>query len=258
MKRIIFLLFALTVPLAAWAPPLMIGDVGWPKTNAISSGCTPIPGIVAHWPCDDGSGDAATDTSGNDFTLFLENAPLWVPAFIGDGLAFTNNTQYAYTYNGVEVAGLTNATLTGWVNTTNSFAFGFDDFSAHRFGIILESGVVYWLAENGGGGYSTCPFTPDGNWHFFAMTFDGTQSGWSRVNAYIDGVQQTLTGIGATPGGPGSPGTLDTEDNLGAFSLAYDARTIPFAIYSDLRIYNRTLSAGEISSLHHETSKTCP
>ena len=258
MKRIVFLVFALAVPLAAWAPPLMIGDVGWPKTNAISSGCTPIPGIVAHWPCDDGSGNIATDTSGYGFDLFLEGSPLWVPAFLGDGLAFTNDSQFAYAYNQALIGGLTNATMSGWVKTSGNFAYGLNDNSGHRFGIILEAGVIYWIIENNGGSYSTCPFTPDGNWHFFAMTFDGTQSGWSRVNGYVDGIKQTLTGTGVTPGGSGSPGTLDSTNNLSAFSLSYDAGTIQFAIHSDVRIYNRTLSSNEISSLFHETSKTCP
>jgi hypothetical protein len=213
VKRILFLLFALAGPFAAWSAPLMIGDVGWPKTNAISSGCTPIPGIVGHWPCDDGSGNIAIDTSGYGNDLFFSGSPTWVPAFLGDGISCSASdlNEFAFRYGPATiVAGLTNATMAGWINTTNNFAFGFNDFPFTRFSIILESGESYWCVENSDASYPYCPFTPDGSWHFFVLTFDGTKSGFSRVTAYIDGVMQTLTtnNVGGFPGGNSSPGLL--------------------------------------------------
>ena len=39
--------------------------------------------LVAHWKFDEGSGDIAFDSSGNDYHATLVNNPEWVPGKIG-------------------------------------------------------------------------------------------------------------------------------------------------------------------------------
>jgi hypothetical protein len=77
----------------------------------------------------------------------------------------------------------------------------------------------------------------DGNWHFVAMTYDG-----SYLRAYVDGAQsgmQSVTGALST----GSP------TNIGMYGANYTNGSI-----DELRIYSRALTENEVMLIYSNPS----
>src|SRR5207247_1258608 len=89
--------------------------------------------------------------------------------------------------------------------------------------------------------------------NYYAMVFDGTQSGDSnRLKGYVDGVQQSLSfGVGAIPATLGNGGNFNIgrDPYLTSFGPGYYS----LGSIADVQVYNRALSGSEISQI-----KTAP
>jgi hypothetical protein len=213
---------------------------------AQSSGPTnDLNGLVLWWTFDENTGTTANDLSGSGYNGTLNNGPTWVTGQITNALSLNGSSSQYVGVSGPAgvMGGLTGATLCAWVQTTSQFILGFNDATGNRFSIVGEGGVVYFCAENGSLSYPSCSYTPDGNWHWFALSYNGSASGLSSVTGYIDGVALTLSAGGSNPGS-----TLSST--LGTFTVARD---LAYSAYhtmncDDVRLYNRALSVGEITN----------
>jgi hypothetical protein len=142
-------------------------------------------------------------------------------------------------------------TMAAWINATTtasmrriitlpSSATG----GSEQYSLTLNAGTLQmWIGESG----SSCPaaadcsisaaFTSTGSWHHVAGTISGTS-----MTLYIDGVQAAT---GASSGVRSSHNNGNLQ--IGRFSSSF---VQPFSgSIDDARLYNRALSAPEISAL---------
>jgi hypothetical protein len=237
-----------------------IGD-----SSAVSIG--PIgPDFTQLYKFDEGTGTFAADTGStgaNTGVLVGTTQPAWVSGRIGAGaLSFSGTGAYNQTkQSAVQVTtNLMNplgktSTLTAWVKTTQTGSNNHQQAPAItgvdqqgttgdiNWGTLNASGQIGIYVGDTGGVYSTSPIN-DGNWHNVAMTRDSTTG---VVQLYIDGV---LNGSS----------TLDTGIKaaqfylIGALTDRNSSGNVTGANYfngqlDDVRIYNRVLSAAEISQI---------
>jgi hypothetical protein len=104
---------------------------------------------------------------------------------------------------------------------------------------------VSYNRNAGGGSFRTYPSPPNNTWFHFAITFDGT-----NTLIYYDGVLQ----IPATSNGSGAiTKTPNTAVHIGGitytgFPVTVSSQKYTAGYFDDLRIWNTTRSASEISS----------
>jgi hypothetical protein len=243
------------------------------------SGCrAPASGLVGWWKFDETSGTSASDSSGNGNTgtLSASNAA-FAAGRINNGLSLTNvnaNTSglvnianpsnFAFDYN-------TPFTLAAWIYRTDSTVetdimgkenpqsswHGYSlwlDQDSHCAGCLMDS-----FYSSGMGGVSTvytnAGTVPNNTWTHVAETYDGSGNA-SGVTLYINGVSQALSGdtsgtINASlhvtqPFQVGGDGDGDGTADAGCCTFK--------GKIDDARVYNRALSAGEVTQLYNATS----
>jgi len=217
---------------------------------------------------DEGTGTFAADAgaSGTNTGVLVGAAkPAWVPGRTGAGaLSFSGNGAYNQTnQSAVQVSSNliaplgTTSTLAAWVKTTQTGSnnhqqapaiTGVDQqgtTSDINWGTLNASGQIGIYVGDTGGVYSTSPIN-DGQWHHVAMTRDATTG---QVQLYIDGVLNGSSTLAAATGIKAAQFYL-----IGALTDRSSAGYVTGANYfngqlDDVRIYNRVLSALEISQI---------
>ena len=212
-----------------------------------------LSGLVGYWPLNEGTGTIAYDQSG------YNNNGTW------QGTPSGQNGTYYTTSNGKTVGyfdgtdnyalvpynasfGFTRAiTMGGWMSSTSTLGGVVVGIKkAHNF---LAAGgntlTVGWNTTQYDGshqvGMSSAVYS-SGLWHYVVMTYDSTD-GYLRY--YSDGV---LVGSFYTGG------AINTEQSNGAIGArpqAFDTKLN--GGLSDVRVYNRALSASEIQALYSAT-----
>jgi hypothetical protein len=219
-----------------------------------SGGSASSTGLVGYWALDDGTGTTAADSSGNGNTGTLINGPTWTIGKIGQALAFDGLTNYvnipstaalnAYPLT-VAVWMKTNAT-TGLHGVVNKYFSG----SGNGHQVFLDEGrlCAWYVRDTANYVYdgTDCPFRltgyTDNQWHHVVFVVDA-----SGGTLYVDGVQK-----GSLPW-TGTPGATSTTQplRLGVYPGAYGITYFSFpGSLDDVRIYNRALSAAEVSTLY--------
>ena len=208
-------------------------------------------GLVAHWKLDETTGSTAADTSPSGFNGTWTNAPTFSstiplnawnsqgPRFPDPGsLTFNGTNQYVNMGNPATLPSGTGArTICGWAKSgSTSSGWGW----IASFGSPNTDQAMF-IGRNGadlyGGGYADDLVVSnfwDGNWHFIALTYDGT-----TASLYADGV---LRASGAK-----------------SWNLVHGACYIGEQVNNgsefwngnidDVRVYNRALTAAEITHL---------
>jgi len=215
-------------------------------------------GLVACWIMNEGGGDKIFDLSGNGNVGTLTNmtpATDWVGGKYGHALDFDGDDDYvncgdiAFTTKISIVATLWCNTLRDWnviidksstavVNNDLSIRLSLDDSAPQklRFKLWADGNVAI------GDVFSNSEF-PTQQWVHVVATY---KSG-SAMRLYLNGVKQTDEDTGAS-------GTIDDsafpviigEHVASANPVVWDGPI------SDVRLYNRTLSADEVMSLYRE------
>jgi hypothetical protein len=226
-----------------------------------SSSC-PSNGLLANWKLDELSGSsAAPDASGNGNNGTLVNvatSTAWQAGKVNNALALDGvNDKVTFTdINGTDNA--SQMTIAAWVkastlgdsqillskfNGTNNWVFGTSS------GCGGQDDMEFY-ADASGGTYSctTGNFHQTGVWEHWAVVYDGTQTGnANRVKIYYNGTSRSLTFNSTVPATTGS--------NSAAITLGQNPSGVLDSYFSgladDIRIYNRPLSDGEISSLYN-------
>lgn len=212
-------------------------------------------GLVGRWNFDEAAGTVAHDSTGNNYSGTLKNAPTRATSAckVGYCLGLNGVSNYIEVTDPADGAldPTTQYSLSLWAKTTSTAASAFiisksNDGSGGGYELYFVYGNVGFsscdLAGSCAGGYFNTTTTlayNDGNWHHIV----GTAQSSSTAKIYIDGslvressiiTQNNITNalnliIGGRGTGGGSPlsGSLD-----------------------DVRVYNRALSASEAKRIY--------
>jgi hypothetical protein len=236
MKQKVFIYILVLLLLAS------ITNLTTGKRNKVLAAAT---GLVAAYGFEEGTGTTLSDASGNSNNGTLQNGPVWVTGGkFGKALQFDgiNDLVSVPDANSLDLTG--GMTLEAWVYPTGSMS-GWDSILMKEYstGLIYalyangDSNVPYIFisnnsTEHGIGGTSSLPIN---KWTHVAATFDG-----SNLRLYINGTQVRVLAFS---------GNIQTSARgmyIGGSSVWSNEG---FAgIIDEVRIYNRALSASEIST----------
>jgi hypothetical protein len=231
------------------APAVIIGNT----TDIVD--IVPLNGSVGIWHFDEGTGTTVYDASPYAYTGLLQNSPPWVAGKFGTALQFTAGaSQRIATIN--PVLGLTNAfTYSAWVcptaaPTSTHDIVGLAGYNPH-WGYTLS------ISPSGGNMYMSLHYQDSGaswqvnnssafayslnTWMHFAVTYDGAYFKFYLNGTFLNQVANANTQ---------DPVTVD-ELCIGI--VGWDS---PSAIIDEVRVYNRTLSATEITQLANEGAQS--
>ena len=246
-KKIIVTLLTVVCVLFSHAPIAQASVLSKPTNNL---------GLVGYWSFDDGTSTKATDFSGSGNAGTLTNfanpqtaTSGWGNGKLGKGLNFDGVDDYvAVPYS--SSLDPTDLTVSLWIKSTSTFTSANGPTFASLWNTSNRKGWIFWAQSGdvrfGGGASVTTVWTGgvsainDGRWHHMLVTRSG-----NTAIIYMDNiVRQTTTNAGNAPSGTG-PNIIDIGGWGGVDSNGW-AGTV-----DDVRIYNRALSATEVTSLYN-------
>ena len=201
----------------------------------------PVPGPIAHWKLDDGSGVLATDSEGgHDGTV---TGAAWTTGHLGGALDFNGASDQVLVADDPALSLTSEFTLMGWINA--------DTLSAHQ--LVFNKGLTgnnqnYWLGTVGDeitfgfytGGYrefnTTAENLSTGQWYHIAATFDDAAD---DVRVYLDGTEVLADTTTYSPTANGEALQIGKSQQGEHWNGRLD----------DLRIYDRVLGASEIADI---------
>ncbi len=202
-------------------------------------------GLVGYWPFEDVSGGGntqITDFSGNGNTGTLIGSPVWTDGKVGKALFFDTAGDYVTVPNSTSINLNTAQTLSFWIKDTESTKSYADylkktNFTNAGWRLVRTGATVDMTATvftSGGATNFSVTGVLDGNWHHVVYTLNSGTAALYKDGVWVDG--------GAYAAGSGF---ADPADQL---SMSDGA---PPANYLDeVRLYNRALSASEVTSLY--------
>jgi len=205
-------------------------------------------GLVGSWHFSEGSGTRAADSSGfgNDGTL---NGPAWTAGKFGNGLQFDGVNNYVDAGSAASLnIGTNPTTFELWLRSSSTAvqtAISTRNENTNGYVVQLTTSVVEFYAPSTGGVIDGSVNVLDGQWHHVVVVRAGT--GNNRV--YVDGVSKTLTTNTENLANP----SIALNTRIGMQQVTGDSRYFN-GIIDEVRIYNRSLSAQEISE-HYNASK---
>ena len=203
-----------------------------------------VPGLVASYNFDEGTGTTLTDRSGTGNNGALAGGAAWAPAAgkNGGGLIFDGVDD------SVSIPGTTpldlraGVTVSAWVKRTKNNAYqvilgkpGDGQSKNENYALWFDSSnrpTAYF--GNGTSFVSVASAALDSNWHHIAATYDN-----ATARLYIDGVQ-TASATSA----------VQLTSRAGALSLGKSAaNTFSFGgTLDDVRVLNRVLTQAEVTA----------
>jgi hypothetical protein len=199
-------------------------------------------GLVGYWKLD--------ETSGNNGTLVNMSSPSdWVTGHISGGLDFDGSNDYVNCGNNSSLNITSNITVAAWVKTRdcgdnehNPYVIKGDRTYALQQGwdnyiqFVIYDGAWYSARYLVNSSFNNV-------WHHLAGTYNGSQ-----VKLYVDGVLRMTTNH------TGAIGSGAYNVQLGKCAEVTDR--LYNGVLDDVRIYNRALSATEITQLYQWSGDT--
>lgn len=202
-------------------------------------------GLVGHW-VGTGSGNTLIDRSGYGNHGTLTNGPTWTQGKIGQGLNFDGVDDYVDAGTS-PAGGKTALTISLWVNprTTGAYMLLED-------GIVYDANAFYFYLNNGKpeveiyssnyDAFTNTSALPINSWSHVVLVWE---SG-TRIKSYLDGSLASGTQTGTL-----QTGSLFTGNTTLQFGRRPGGTLIFPGSLDDARIYNRTLSAAEVTLLYN-------
>jgi len=201
-------------------------------------------GPIIHYKLDDGEGTIAVDSS-NGLDGLLMGDPQWSAGVLDGALDLDGDGDYVDCGNSEALNNLSDAiTVSAWVNirsvTTTWMSIVMKGETAWRLGVNGDTTGIHWGFTGGDRGWqqaNSVTELPLDEWHHIAATYDKSVGG----TVYVDGVAETVN--------PDPDGVATNEmplllgENPEALGRLFDG------LLDDVRIYDRALSADEISQL---------
>jgi hypothetical protein len=189
----------------------------------------------------------ANDSSGGGRNGTLNNSPAFVTGKIGQAVDLNGSNQYVSLPSG-SLSSLSNFSVAAWVklDTTSAWRRIFDfgtGTSVYMFLAPTNGSVVRFAITTGGGSAEQridgTAALPTGTWKHVAVTKNGNTG-----ILYVDGAQ-----VGQNTNLTLGPNSLGSTNNNWIGRSQYSADPYLDGQVDDFRIYNRALSASEVSAL---------
>lgn len=208
--------------------------------------------LLGWFSLDEGSGSSAGDSSGSGYVATLTNNPTWVTGRIGTALSFDGVDDYAVFGPGYpsELFDLSQTyfTVSLWAKVPS---LGVSRVFVNKKGNNNRGWFLGMTADNAisfGGfsiyastGQSASQVIKDTEWHHISLVRDG-----STYRLYVDG---SLIPLSITPTAHPSRGSATLTAGASSPTTGTPTNFFQYSL-DDLRIYNRALSASEISELY--------
>ncbi|MCG7950015.1 MAG: Ig-like domain-containing protein, partial [Candidatus Thiodiazotropha endolucinida] len=223
-------------------------------------------GLLGHWTLDSN----AADSSGNSHDGTLTNgASIDNPGSsnpIGGGnLNLDGFNDFVQLNTHVSAfSDLSEGTIAAWINTSYSGAqamFSITDTADYNSLVVfgMDNGRIFFdLANNNFYSLSveTNASYADGNWHHVAVTVDG-----SGNSIYIDGVEVSLAGLFYRDGNSSTSSFISSVTSLDSMAIGNLRDPAGYTgffngLQDDVRVYDRALSASDITELISNTAPT--
>ncbi len=233
MKRLLAIIFFITLSLI----PSAKSDAATLRTPS-----TLASGLIGWWTFDgeDIVGGRLRDrsASGNNGSLInIATSTFYAEGKLGQAGKFDGTNDYAQLGT---IGALSRLTISAWIKRTGGFGTSdqqriiMSDSLGTSFGFYIQGTNRLELGQPGTGGVqATSGAITDTNWHHVAVSYNG-----SNATFYVDGVAV------------GSP----------AYAVSFSSNTYSLAraayggflhgYLDDVRVYNRALTAGEITQLY--------
>jgi len=200
-------------------------------------------GLLVQYAFDEGSGEQATDASGQGNHGTVVGQPQWVAGVDGSAIFFDGMNDYVSAQKSL-LSDLAQFTIACWIKTDMSSAdrsglVGQND--CVEYGFVSPDTLQIWTPGGGSLDY-TWPYD-DTDWHHVATVADGVS-----LTIYLDG-RSVATGGTATANYGASTFPLNIAGN-GVFDAMGNAF---LGQLDDVRVYNRALSAEELAGLAGHT-----
>jgi alpha-tubulin suppressor-like RCC1 family protein len=194
--------------------------------------------MVANWKFNQSTGTTVSDSSGKSNTGTINGTPNWVPGVEGNSLEFNGVNNYVTCSNSTSLNVKGNISIEAWIKTTS-----YEVQICAKYGgganppgyalRIMNGRLSFWCGPSNGTWYSSTGLVNDGNWHYVAVTGDGTNGAF-----YIDGKPSGNFPFTAIRDNAGSKLYLGCYEGMGCFLGKLD----------EVTLWNRALTATEISS----------
>ncbi|MEM1083734.1 MAG: LamG-like jellyroll fold domain-containing protein [Verrucomicrobiota bacterium] len=227
-------------------------EVAWGSSPTNASDIPNVPGLIAYYPCDEGSGNTANDIVGGFDGVENQNTIGWTSNGLAGGALDLPGNASLLAADSIP-PGTTALTISAWVNpdATGPYKGVFAGRqNPGNWGLNVEdTHVDYRFANTGGSSFGldspANSITAASGWHHLAITWETTGSS-STSTAYLDGV--VIAG----------PSTLA--------NLGYVAPTIGYHIGDDpccndrefdgqideIAVFDTALDPTQIASIHSE------
>jgi hypothetical protein len=191
-------------------------------------------GLVGYYPMNEGVGLQAGDFSGRSNNGTIAGAPTWVDGKRGKALNFSG-TNDVITAPAV-LSGNSPFTAVAWVkpgDTTTAWKSIFGT-TCNGFDVAINAATFEFGKNCGGGVFYGGPTVTANKWYHVAAVFDGT-----NINLYVNNVLTT-------------GGVVSYAHDILRIGGSYSSVNELFkGVIDDVRIYNRALSAAEVSTLYN-------
>jgi hypothetical protein len=231
------------------------GACGTPCAQDV--GASLSTGLLGLWRFDEGSGTTSADSSGNGNAATLFNSPSWATGYSGDAVEGNGTSSYLQANIGAWFGSNNTLSVSAWtyVNAnSNGPVVGIAGGGGWNMPFLSVRGsTVYgWLWGVPGTDQTTSPLAATVSldaWHFLAITYDpnGGGPGVGQEIFYVDGVAK-----GSATGTYQPSGTADifTTQITGAKPNGGTMNSTLLGKVDEVRAYNRTLSAADITALY--------
>ena len=198
MKKLSYLIVLVLILGLALTGCTLLSNVGQVPTSE-QSGITyltkngPLPNLVGLWHFDEGTGDKAYDSSGNDNDGTVYGAS-WVTGKFGNALSFDGVNAYVEVPDSASLDSTGVITIECWVKreqaayqTLISKWSAADNQRSYLVALTADNNVRFWITSSGMWGNLkelTSYGTVGTEWTHIAATYDG-----DKMNIYIDGVK---------------------------------------------------------------------
>ena len=207
--------------------------------DAVTTGPSIPSGLIAYWNMDQTSGPTATDTSGNGFNATIGGTNSFGAGRYANGLTNTGGGVGASFTAGagsaLDFTSSSRPSFTFWFKTStpNQTTRFIEAVAGGGIGLEIIGGNLRIITFGGSTGNFGYTMPTDGNWHHYAITYDG-----ANARLYVDGGLNTTIGFvgGWTAGAK-------------PFYILGDSSYPTTGSIDDLRIYNRQLNVSEISTI---------
>jgi hypothetical protein len=225
----------------------------------------PSSNLRGAWAFDEGAGTSTADGSGNGSTGNIIGSVAWTTGKSGAALAFNGTDGVVNAGARPALANMPAMTVSAWIKPTGTGETGYGRIVQKGNGTMTSVG--FWMnMSNTGGLQFSVYMTPasvqrytagsiinmTGIWQHVVATWDGTTNG-SGIHIYRNGAE---VAYGTTINGSGSR-VDDSASTLWIGNNDSGARTFAGAM-DDVRIYNRALTAQEITDLYNSAGPPPP